>query len=242
MTELRELRINAKGKVVMVFGDLHAPYHHKDAIAFITAVKKKYKPAIAVCTGDEADKHGMSFHESDPDLDSAGVELKKNKKIQKQVEKLFPKLYIADSNHGSLIYRRAKSGGLPRDVLKSLSEIYCTPKWYWHPKLILDTYAGIIGIDHQGTPSYGKRCKEEGCSWIQGHHHTKFEITWHKSSLADRFNAFAGCLVDRRKLAFAYGRTTVPKAILGSIIIDAEGEPHMIRMRLKRNHRWDGRI
>ena len=83
----------AKLKKVMVIGDLHVPYHHKDAFAFLEALKKHYKGFdLVVNIGDEIDQHGLSFHDSDPDLPSAGDELKLTKAYIKDLEKIFPKM------------------------------------------------------------------------------------------------------------------------------------------------------
>ena len=95
-------------KKVMVIGDMHIPYHHKDSMAFLRALKKKYKGFdLVVNIGDELDQHAISMHDSDPDLPSAGDELKLAKTHVKELEKIFPDMTLVDSNHSSLVYRRA---------------------------------------------------------------------------------------------------------------------------------------
>ena len=94
-------------KSILIISDTHIPYHHKDLIPFLKDIKKIFKPDRIVHIGDEVDKHAMSFHDSDPDLPSAGDELKQSLPIIKELEALFPKMDLLDSNHGSLVYRRA---------------------------------------------------------------------------------------------------------------------------------------
>ena len=53
-------------------------------------------------TGDEMDWHSISFHDSHPGLYSPSHELQVARKFFKDLEKLFPKQYVMDSNHGSL--------------------------------------------------------------------------------------------------------------------------------------------
>ena len=107
-------------KKVMVIGDLHVPYHHKDSFAFLRALKKKYKGFdLVVNIGDELDQHAISMHDNDPDLPSAGDELKLSKKYVKDLEKIFPDMTLVDSNHSSLVYRRALKYGLPKAYLKT---------------------------------------------------------------------------------------------------------------------------
>lgn len=62
---------------VLVIPDTHAPYEHPDTLEFLAAVAARYRPDTVVHLGDEADKHALSFHDSDPNLDSAGMELEK---------------------------------------------------------------------------------------------------------------------------------------------------------------------
>jgi predicted phosphodiesterase len=45
----------AKNQVILVISDLHIPYEHRDALAFLRAVKAKYKPTQVICIGDEVD-------------------------------------------------------------------------------------------------------------------------------------------------------------------------------------------
>ena len=59
-------------KSVLIISDTHIPYHAKELMPFLKLLKKKYKPDRVIHIGDEVDKHAMSFHDSDPDLPSAG--------------------------------------------------------------------------------------------------------------------------------------------------------------------------
>ena len=93
-----------KDNVILFISDLHAPYQHKDAIAFLAAIKKKYKPSRIINVGDEVDYHAMSFHASDPDLDSASVELERASATMQQLERIFPKMELVNSYHVRMGY------------------------------------------------------------------------------------------------------------------------------------------
>ena len=100
-------------KNVLIISDTHIPYSVPELLPYLKALKNKYKNFDKVIhVGDELDKHAMSFHDSDPDLPSAGDELKLSLPIIKQMETLFPKMDLLDSNHGSLVYRRALKHGI----------------------------------------------------------------------------------------------------------------------------------
>ena len=135
--------LNGKRKNILIISDTHIPYSHPDYILFLTAVKKKYKPHIIIHIGDELDYHAISFHDSDSSLMSADMELDKAIiELQEGLAKLFPKMYLLESNHGSLVYRKLKHHGIPIRVLKDLPELYETPTWSWHFEIVLDTLMG----------------------------------------------------------------------------------------------------
>ncbi len=76
-------------KRILIISDLHCPYQHQDAVRFLKAIKSKYKPTRVILSGDEVDNHAISFHDSDPDLSSAGDELQKAiKALKKELESI----------------------------------------------------------------------------------------------------------------------------------------------------------
>ena len=113
-----------KNSKILVISDMHIPYHHQDMVDFLKAIKKKYRPDRVICIGDEVDKHAMSFHASDPDLPSAGDELEIAIAHLDDVYRLFPKVDIVDSNHGSMHYRKGKHNGIPRKYLRDYAVSY----------------------------------------------------------------------------------------------------------------------
>ena len=80
---------------------MHVPFHHKDSFAFLAEIKKEYKPDFVVNIGDLLDFHAINMHQHDPDLYSAGHELREARKYIKELESMFPKVTEVDSNHSS---------------------------------------------------------------------------------------------------------------------------------------------
>ena len=167
-------------KRIMIISDMHIPYQHPDTVRFLKAVKEKYRPTRVVCVGDEVDKHAMSFHDSDPDLPSAGDELKKAIKQLQPIYKLFPKMDLVDSNHGSMAYRKGKHHGIPRKYLKDYGEVLDAPAgWNWYNSLIIKLPNGqqlyvVHGLSKNGL----KLASAQGMCTVQGHYHTEFNINY----------------------------------------------------------------
>ena len=225
-------------KVTLVIGDLHAPYMHKDAVSFLTAVSRKYSPTEVLFMGDERDGHPDSYHEHDPDLHSSGDELDLAIKQLQPLYKLFPKAVVLESNHGSLFYRKALTAGIPGAVLKDYREVLKAPKgWSWKYDYVLKTALGDVYCHHGKSGSYEKLSKNMGMSAIQGHFHNKFYICYWSSPNGLYFDANAGCLVDSRSRAMAYGKNNLQKPIVGCMVL-IDGVPQLIPMILNKKGRW----
>ena len=235
--------VNARNRAVIFIGDQHLPYEHQDYLSFIKSVKKSYakQNPLIINMGDEVDYHAMSFHDSDEDLFSAGHELDLAVERLEAWNKAFPEMLLLESNHGSMAFRRFKSGGIPIRLIKPLQEIYNTPKWTWWHDIMIKTKNGPVYLCHGKASGYGALAKEQGCSSVQGHYHGKHEITWHNRIGHKRFNMFTGCGINWQSMAFAYGKNHLPKPILGCGSIDNNGMPHLHHMALDGRGRWVGR-
>lgn len=234
----------AKNSRVLIISDLHAPYYHQDTIAFLTAIKELFKPDKVILTGDEIDGHCISFHDSDPDLPfSASAELEKSIKHLEPIYELFPKADILESNHGSLVYRRGKHGGLPRSVFKDYREILGAPKgWNWSSEITIKLSDGRDCYFHHGkSPNGIQLALSEGMNVVQGHHHSMFEIRYVNTSRALLWSVITGCMIDDKSLAFGYNKLQNKRPALGCTII-LDGQPKLLPMLLNEEGRWTRKI
>ena len=227
---------------VLIVSDLHIPYEHPDALKFLTALKKLYTPDLVVFTGDEVDNHAISFHNSDPDLHSPGDELTESIKRLKHYYKLFPEAVILESNHGSLVYRKALANGLSKRFLKSYNEILQAPKgWAWHFDYTFNTPIGEVYCHHSKGANALKNSQAIGRSYISGHHHESFSIQYWGHSDALMFGMIAGCLVDTKSLALAYNKNNLKRPVIGCAVV-LEGVPILVPMLLDSKGRWTGKL
>lgn len=229
---------------ILVIPDQHIPYHHPDMLDFLAAVKAAFPIDLVINLGDEVDHHAISFHDSDPNLDSAGVELAKSLPVILKLARLFPEQLVCASNHGSLAFRKAKAHGIPVQYLKSYREVLFSGHtmagngWSWAHQWRIPTPMGDVLFQHQSTDPRSDAAHNR-CNLMVGHAHGKFEIGYAASSEYLYWGATSGCLIDNDALAFAYGQHTKYKPIIGCTVI-LEGRPMLIPMVLDTNGRWIG--
>lgn len=227
---------------ILVIPDLHAPYQHPDALDFLVAVAAKYQPTRVINLGDETDGHALSFHDSDPNLASAGHELARAQEFLDKLHSIFPVQEFCHSNHGSLIFRRAHKSGIPVEYIKSYRDILLPGKdasgWSWHENIYVTLPNGEpVQFRHQVSGDYLQNAAHERTSLVLGHEHGKFKVEYRASKTALYWGLYSGCLIDRKSMAFAYGKLFPNKPILGcSIIIDSQ--PILVPMLLDENGRW----
>ena len=228
---------------VLVISDLHIPYHHQDAFDFLKALKKKYKPDMIVNIGDELDHHAISMHEHNPDLMSAGDELKNSRVYVRELEKIFPRMTLVHSNHSSLVYRRALKYGLPKDYLKSYNEFLGVGNgWKWVDDLTITLSDGSrCFFTHGISADVLKVSAQYGMNSVQGHFHTKFSIGYFSNPEALIWGMQVGCLINQKSMAFDYAKNFKSRFIVGcGMIID--GQPKLMPMVLDKDGRWNRTI
>ena len=226
---------------VLLISDLHIPYHHQDAIAFLTHLKQKYNPTRVICLGDEVDGHALSFHDSDPDLPSAGDEIRQALPVIAELFKLFPKMDILESNHGSLVWRKAKVFGIPKHYIKSYNEVLGVDSgWKWSFDLTVDLPNGQKCYMHHGkTSNIIQLSQQMGMNATQGHYHETFKIDYWGNSTGLYWGMQCGCLIDDNKLAFNYNNVNIKRPILGTGLI-INSMPVLEPMVMDKNARWVG--
>jgi|ERR1017187_476064 hypothetical protein len=226
---------------ILVVPDLHFPYCHQDSLDFLAKINKTMHPSRVICLGDELDFHAMSFHNSDPDLDSAGKELLNGIALISGLKELFPKMDLLESNHGSMAYRKAKFNGMPRHLLKSYNSVLEVDNdWSWHDELLLRLPNGNgCKFIHGLSSNILSASQSAGMSVVQGHFHNNFEIRYWDAGNGLHFGATAGCLIDNKSMAFAYNKTFIKKPLLGCLFIE-NSIPCLIPMATNSENRWVG--
>lgn len=227
---------------LFVIGDLHVPRQHPSAVDFLAAVKKEFDPDVVVQVGDETDFHGLSFHSKDPNLPGASDELRGARLVCGEIEKLFPRMWIIDSNHGSLLYRKASDVGIPEDMLKGYNAVLRVGNgWQWARTVRVRTARGEVLIEHGEKATARTMARRYGMSVIQGHRHGEGYAELWNNSIATHFAMQTGCMIDRTDRGFWYGRNYKEHPVISSGLV-LNGEPYIVRLNEKKSGRWDWRL
>jgi hypothetical protein len=220
---------------ILFISDMHLPYHRPGLLPFLEGLKTRYDPTRVICLGDEIDAHAMSFHDSDPDLPSAGDELKRALPIIAELHAMFPRMDLIDSNHGSMVYRKAKHHGIPRRYIRSYNEVLGVSEgWQWHMDMVLDMSPWDVPdvYVHHGKSNKAVRTSQAmAMSHVCGHFHESFGIEYWANPKGLYFGMNAGCLIDDEQLAFAYNNSNLKRPIIGTGLI-IEGIPVLEAMPL----------
>lgn len=229
-------------KRILIISDLHAPYMHPDTVDFLAAVKDKYKPTRVILSGDEADFHNISFHDSDPDLDSSGEELDRAISCLRPIYKMFPRAEVLESNHGSLVLRKGIASGLSRKFFRGPGEILkAPPTWAWRDDITLTLPDGSKCYFHHSKGKALKTGQLYGMSHVCGHLHESFDIQYWSTPGNLFFAMTVGCLVDKKSLALAYAKNNQKRQIIGvGLILDSH--PILVPMVLNSKGRWTGKL
>ena len=229
-------------KRILVISDMHLPYQHKDAIQFLKEIKKEFKPDFVVNIGDLLDFHAINMHTHDPDLYSAGMELDRSKEYIKEIESIYPEVREVDSNHSSLVYRRALKYGMSKQFLKPYGEFLGTRKWKWVDDLTLTMSNGQrCFFTHGRSADVLKVSQTMGMSAVQGHYHTKFLISYWANPDNLFFAMNVGCMINQKSMAFNYAKNFKTRFILGCGII-INGVPRLLPMVLNNQGKWINKI
>lgn len=226
--------------VVLAISDLHCPFQHMDALAFLVAVRNKYAVTRTVAMGDEIDAHAYSKWPKDPDGMGPGQELKAAIEALVPFYVEFPVVDVCVSNHTIRPQKMMKEVGLPAAFWPRYETMLNAPDgWKWHEHIIIDGVRYMHGDQGKaGQNGWTKNSEVYHQSTVVGHWHSKAGV-YYDSAM---FNLNTGCLIDTSAYAFGYAKNSHKKANLGCGIVKNGVEAHFIPMITDADGRWVGKL
>jgi len=192
-----------------------------------------------VSISGNCDSHALSYHEHDPDGYSAGHELIEAKRAIKELHDMFPEMTLLESNHGSLVYRKAKTHGIPKHYIKSYNDVLEVGSgWKWVYDLTITLPNGEKCYLHHGKNNNGLRFAQTmGMNVAQFHYHNTFRIEYFGNPNGLYWSIQNGCLIHDDSYAFAYNNVNMLRPVIGTgVIIDSQ--PILEPMILDKTGRW----
>lgn len=219
---------------------MHHPFAHPDALEFLKAVKKRFKPNVYVCLGDELDFQSLSRFPKNPDMPSAGMELSAGIEGLIPFYREFPQMKVCISNHTIRGHRTAFGAGLPEAFMKHISTILNAPDgWEWADEWIIDDVMYFHGdrgkSGQQAHIAYLKGFKR---SIVIGHLHAFSAVSWE----GKHFAVNSGCLIDPQSPAFNYARGRAPGVSLGCTLVFHGTAAYFLPLHTDRFGRWTGSL
>jgi hypothetical protein len=91
--------------------------------------------------------------------------------------------------------RRALNSGLPRAIFKDYRDILEAPNgWKWVFDTVIQTALGPVYFHHSKGAKVKQNSQAMGMSFVQGHHHESFEISYWGNPNALLYGMTVGCL------------------------------------------------
>lgn len=208
----------------IIIGDLHEPFSREGYLEFTKSVQKRFNCKRVVFLGDLVDNHYSSFHSTDPDGYSGGMELEKAIERLEVWYKVYPSAYVVEGNHDAIIKRKAFDAGIPGKWIRSYAEIFETPNWEYGEQFEFDGVVYLHGTGSSGEYSSFKRALYTRKSVVQGHLHSYSNITYSASENDRIFGMQVGCGVDQKQYALAYSKNFPRKFIVGCAVVLDKGK------------------
>ena len=208
---------------VLVIGDTHFPCAVDGYIDFLVDCKKDWQCDRVVHIGDLVDNAALSFHLKKPQHKNPLDEYNKAMKQVRELTKAFPYCDLMLGNHDVLPYRWAKEVGIPEEMMRDFKSIFKLPKnWRVHERYGQKVIDGVI-YQHgdRGRSPAISAAKQEFSSVVQGHFHSKSEISFYANASDRIFGMQVGCGVDWKHSQMEYGIKFTAKPIIScGIVID----------------------
>tara|TARA_R110000787_G_scaffold12678_5_gene40751 strand:+ start:5683 stop:6408 length:726 start_codon:yes stop_codon:yes gene_type:complete len=201
---------------ILVIGDLHEPFCLDGYLDFCIEQYDTYNCNQVIFIGDILDSHAMSYHESDPNGDSAGLELEKTIVKVSEWYKAFPVADVCIGNHDRLASRKSFSGGVPSQWIRSYNEVLETPSWNWVESVIYDD----VLFEHGEGGQAQAKAKNNLMSSVCGHTHTEAYCKWFVGKRFKVFGMQVGCGVNADTYAAAYAKNFKKQAIGCSVVLN----------------------
>lgn len=167
----------------------------------------------------------MSRFVCDPGVSSIDNEMRLAKESLRELFDLFPKAFMTIGNHDTRYIKQSFAAGISQAFLRRIEEILgCPEDWRICEFIEIDKVRYFHGEPFSGN-SWVQAADKYGQSVCFGHVHSNAGVRYGKKpNGAQTFAANAGCLIDEKAYAFAYGKTVPSKPVIGTCVVLDNGK------------------
>jgi predicted phosphodiesterase len=221
-----------------VVGDLHAPFIHPMYLRFCQDMFAAWRVNHVHFVGDVADLHALSFWDHDPNGMSAEDEAIATEGTIRRWHRAFADATVCIGNHDERHYRVARKAGMPDRYLRSYADVWKTPSWNWQFEHTIEDVLYTHGTGTSGKDAAINLAIQKRTSTVIGHVHTYAGVKWHANPFSIIFGLNAGCGIDCRAYAFAYGKSFPIRPVLGCGVVIDGYEAHFEPMPIGRGQKY----
>ena len=207
-------------EVIGIIGDTHCLFDHPNYADFCYDTFKKNHVTKVIHIGDLVDNHAISRHQTETCAMSPLEEYAETLEHVKKYTERFPELTLIRGNHDDIPLRQMASLGIPPIFLRDMHELWKLPKkWDIVEDIILNDVYYFHGVGSSGKYCGFNRAMANRMSTVQGHIHSAFHCIYHANPTGLIFGMAVGAGVDNEAYAFAYGKPSPNKSVLGCGIV-----------------------
>ena len=199
---------------ILCIGDLHLPFSSPRYLQHCRDTYDRFNCNEVVFIGDIIDNAAVSYYEKSTKALGAENELSKAIDEVQKWAKVFPKATVTIGNHDRLVARKANSGSIPRQWIRSYNEVLGT-SWDWVERVVID---GVQYVHGEGGTAKTV-AKNDMQSTVQGHRHTEAYVHHFTGNDKAIFACQVGCGINREKYSFEYSKHYKKQAISCAVII-----------------------
>jgi len=198
-----------------VLSDLQIPFEAPKALEFCRYVQRHFRIDLdhILCVGDEVDQYFGSLYKKSCDADMSAIqEIKITKDKLKRWVSAFPRMLVAESNHGMRWAKKAAEAEIPSQMIRAYQEVLGIPEtWRYARKWLVDggrqKFILKHGLGYGGMYPFKTAPITESRNVVFGHLHSSAGIARIKTDGYEHeiWGMNVGCLIDVDSFAFHYG-------------------------------------
>lgn len=216
---------------VLVIGDTHFPFEHKNYLEFCKEIRDRVKCGTVVHIGDLCDNHSLSMkYDANPDGMSPLDEIIATRKKIKLWERIFPRLFLCRGNHDKRADDHGKKVGIPSVCFRPFREIWELPKgWIDDLSFQID---GVKYFHGTGYTCHMRAATMARQSTVMGHIHHLCATGYTASDKDCIFGMAVGTGISVKEYAFEYERHFPRKPMVSCGVVLRGKECQVFKMEL----------